>query len=162
MCVVIEGDQNPLTGIFHHIENKTLTAKPEHQKRKFMAMVKQLKEALAKELARIEKKSVVSRAGDDRPSYDRVLKILQQLDKLPVDLTILQDTFVGIVVSKLKKNPDDVVAKTARRLLKKWKRAIKEEETASTAAPARGENNIIRRNQPPPQKQRTHEKHQDI
>jgi len=77
-------------------------------------IVRTLKEDLLKEQARP--------GGDGRS--EKILDILQRLDKVDIDLAILSETLIGASVSKLKSNRDGEVAAFARKLVKKWKGAF--------------------------------------
>lgn len=76
-----------------------------------------------------------------RPSGDghteKILDILQRLDNVDMDLTILTETLVGAIVSKLKSHDDGDVATIAKKLVKKWKGVAKQAgATASKPAAA--------------------------
>lgn len=86
--------------------------------------VRQLKEDLLKEQARPP--------GDGR--NEKILDILQRLDKVSMDLTILSETLIGASVSKLKAHSDESVANTARGLVKKWKGVAKQAQPTTTPA----------------------------
>lgn len=81
-----------------------------------------LKQSLAKELTKLEKYQKDNVALSNA-FYERCLDILNELDKLPVDLTVLTKTLIGIVVSKFKKCTDENVSSKAKQLVKKWKNA---------------------------------------
>mmetsp|Transcript_26316 Transcript_26316/g.44915 ORF Transcript_26316/g.44915 Transcript_26316/m.44915 type:complete len:314 (+) Transcript_26316:191-1132(+) len=78
--------------------------------------VRLLKEDLLKEQARP--------SGEGRS--EKILDILQRLDKVDVDLAILSETLIGASVSKLKSHEDGDVASTAKKLVKKWKGVAKQ------------------------------------
>mmetsp|Transcript_20874 Transcript_20874/g.45239 ORF Transcript_20874/g.45239 Transcript_20874/m.45239 type:complete len:312 (-) Transcript_20874:1758-2693(-) len=86
--------------------------------------VRLLKEDLLKQQARP--------SGDGRT--EKILDILQRLDSVNMDLTILTETLVGAIVSKLKSHNDGDVASTAKKLVKKWKGVAKQAGASKPAA----------------------------
>lgn len=90
-------------------------------------IVRTLKEDLLKEQARP--------GGDGRS--EKILDILQRLDKADVDLAILSETLIGASVSKLKSNRDGDVAAFARKLVKKWKGLLKQGKPAAALSSSR-------------------------
>lgn len=78
--------------------------------------VRLLKEDLLKQQARP--------GGEGRS--EKILDILQRLDRADVDLAILTETLIGASVSKLKSHDDADVAGAAKRLVKKWKGVVKQ------------------------------------
>eukprot|EP00970_Alexandrium_tamarense_P006831 scaffold1201_cov199-Alexandrium_tamarense.AAC.5 len=77
--------------------------------------VRQLKEDLLKLQARPD--------GDG--NSEKILDILQRLDKEKIDLAILTETLIGASVSKLKAHSDTNISISARGLVKKWKNIAK-------------------------------------
>lgn len=86
--------------------------------------VRLLKESLVKEQARP--------SGDGRS--EKILDILQGLDKVDMDLAILTETLVGAIVSKLKSHEDGELASMAKQLVKKWKGIAKQADSKPAAA----------------------------
>mmetsp|Transcript_28461 Transcript_28461/g.51430 ORF Transcript_28461/g.51430 Transcript_28461/m.51430 type:complete len:312 (+) Transcript_28461:157-1092(+) len=86
--------------------------------------VRLLKESLVKEQARP--------SGDGRS--EKILDILQGLDKVDMDLAILTETLVGAIVSKLKSHEDGDVSSTAKQLVKKWKGIAKQADSKPAAS----------------------------
>lgn len=82
------------------------------------------KEELGKELLKLQKYS------DDPNSlskafYDRVSDLLDRLEKLPIDLSVLSSTLIGTVVSKFKTCSSEQVGLKSKKLIKKWKLVAK-------------------------------------
>jgi len=98
-----------------------------------IASVSGLKQSLAKELTKLEKYQKDNVALSSA-FYERCLDILNELDKLPVDLSVLSKTLIGTVVSKFKKCSDENVSSKAKQLVKKWKN-IASKDGASNASP---------------------------
>lgn len=73
--------------------------------------VRQLKEDLLKQQAALP--------GDGR--NEKILDILQRLEKQKIDLAVLTETLIGASVSKLKKHENADIAAAAKGLVKKWK-----------------------------------------
>ena len=96
--------------------------------------VRQLKEDLLKELSRP--------GGDGRT--EKIMDIVQRLNRVDMDLTVLTGTLIGASVSKLKNHEDVDVSSAARDLVKKWKgiarlaqgNDVAASSAASTAKPA--------------------------
>ncbi|KAL9179336.1 hypothetical protein ACHAXT_008626 [Thalassiosira profunda] len=87
-------------------------------------VVRQLKEDLLKEQARP--------GGEGR--NEKILDILQRLEKADVDLAVLTETLIGASVSKLKSHEDADVASTAKALVKKWKGIAKQAQNGASSA----------------------------
>merc|ERR1719413_102814 len=85
-----------------------------------IASVSGLKQSLAKELTKLEKYQKDNVALSSA-FYERCLDILNELDKLPVDLSVLSKTLIGTVVSKFKKCSDENVSSKAKQLLRNGK-----------------------------------------
>ena len=83
--------------------------------------VRQLKEDLLKEQA--------APPGDGR--NEKILDILQRLEKQKVDLAVLTETLIGASVSKLKKHDNADIASTAKGLVKKWKSVANQAQAAA-------------------------------
>ena len=83
--------------------------------------VRQLKEVLAKEIA--------APSGEGR--NEKILDILERLDKTDVTLSILTETLIGASVAKLKKHSDVDVSSAAAKLVKKWKSVAKASHPAA-------------------------------
>jgi len=81
---------------------------------KKIRIVKELKESLDNELTK-----------DNGASSDRCLDLLKLLHDSFVDINILSETLVGTIVSKFKSNKNQLVASTAKELIKKWKQIAK-------------------------------------
>lgn len=86
--------------------------------------VRLLKEDLLKQQARP--------SGEGRS--EKILDILQRLDKVEMDLAILSETLIGASVSKLKSHADANVASTAKKMVKKWK-GVAKQAGASVSSP---------------------------
>jgi len=86
--------------------------------------VTQLKESLGKEFMKMEKETAVNTPLSSK-FYERCLDILQRLDEVHIDLHILKSTLIGTTVSKFKGCPEEEVARAAKLLVKKWKKAAK-------------------------------------
>lgn len=86
--------------------------------------VRILKEDLLREQARP--------GGDGRS--EKILDILQRLDKVDIDVAILAETLIGATVSKLKSNRDADVAAIAKKLVKKWKGLLKQVKPAAASS----------------------------
>jgi len=94
-----------------------------------------LKQSLSKELTKLEK----YQSNDVALSsafYDRCLDILNELNKLPIDLSVLSKTLIGTVVSKFKKCEDENVSSKAKLLVKKWKSVASQNGVTKTSATA--------------------------
>lgn len=87
--------------------------------------VRQLKEDLLKEQA--------APPGDGR--NEKILDILQRLEKQNIDLAVLTETLIGASVSKLKKHDNTDIANTAKGLVKKWKGVANQAQAAASATP---------------------------
>lgn len=95
-----------------------------------------LKQSLSKELTKFEKYKSDNVALSSA-FYDRCLDILNELSKLPIDLSVLSKTLIGTVVSKFKKCEDEKVSSMAKLLVKKWKgvasqNGVKNSSTSTT------------------------------
>lgn len=95
---------------------------------KLVTTVNQLKEVLTKELAKrpkdankLNEKDVAKRLSENS---DRILDVLRQLDQLPVTTSVLEQTLVGALITKLKNFSDPTVAAEAKQLVKKWRRVM--------------------------------------
>eukprot|EP00984_Skeletonema_dohrnii_P002958 scaffold1009_cov116-Skeletonema_dohrnii-CCMP3373.AAC.1 len=84
--------------------------------------VRQLKEDLLKQQAALP--------GDGR--NEKILDILQRLEKQKIDLAVLTETLIGASVSKLKKHENAEIAKTAKGLVKKWKGVATQAQAAAS------------------------------
>lgn len=93
--------------------------------------VTQLKESLGKEFMKMEKEKAVNTQLSSK-FYERCLDILQRLDDLQIDLPILKSTLIGTAVSKFKNCPEEEVARTAKLLVKKWKKIAKMQSVEGT------------------------------
>lgn len=87
--------------------------------------VRQLKEDLLKEQA--------APSSDGR--NEKVLDILQRLEKEQIDLAVLTETLIGASVNKLKKHDNADIATAAKRLVKKWKDVANQAAAAATPTP---------------------------
>lgn len=85
-----------------------------------VASVSSLKIALSKELVKLEKYKSDNNALSSA-FYERCGDMLDQLDKLPIDLPILSSTLIGTVVTKFKKCDDENLVNKAKEIVKKWK-----------------------------------------
>lgn len=85
--------------------------------------VRQLKEDLLKQQAALP--------GDGR--NEKILDILQRLEKQNIDLAVLTETLIGASVSKLKKHANAEIANTAKGLVKKWKGVAQQAQAAAAA-----------------------------
>ncbi|KAL7440846.1 hypothetical protein ACHAXM_007517 [Skeletonema potamos] len=83
--------------------------------------VRQLKEDLLKEQA--------APPGDGR--NEKILDILQRLEKQKIDLAVLTETLIGASVSKLKKHENADIANAAKGLVKKWKSVANQAQAAA-------------------------------
>eukprot|EP00574_Skeletonema_japonicum_P013238 CAMPEP_0201721536 /NCGR_PEP_ID=MMETSP0593-20130828/6187_1 /ASSEMBLY_ACC=CAM_ASM_000672 /TAXON_ID=267983 /ORGANISM="Skeletonema japonicum, Strain CCMP2506" /LENGTH=321 /DNA_ID=CAMNT_0048212365 /DNA_START=86 /DNA_END=1048 /DNA_ORIENTATION=+ len=83
--------------------------------------VRQLKEDLLKQQAALP--------GDGR--NEKILDILQRLEKQKIDLGVLTETLIGASVSKLKKHENADIANTAKGLVKKWKGVANQAKAAA-------------------------------
>lgn len=90
--------------------------------------VRQLKEDLLKQTAALP--------GDGR--NEKILDILQRLEKQNIDLAVLTETLIGASVSKLKKHENAEIASTAKGLVKKWKGVANQAQAAAAAAAGGG------------------------
>ncbi|EJK69212.1 hypothetical protein THAOC_09547 [Thalassiosira oceanica] len=90
--------------------------------------VRQLKEVLAKEIA--------APGGEGR--NEKILDILERLDKTDVTLSILTETLIGASVAKLKKHSDVDVSSAAAKLVKKWKSVAKASHHPASAPKKEG------------------------
>ena len=90
--------------------------------------VRQLKEVLAKEIA--------SPSGEGR--NEKIVDILERLDKTDVTLSILTETLIGASVAKLKKHSDVDVSSAAAKLVKKWKSVAKASNDPAVASKKEG------------------------
>lgn len=86
--------------------------------------VRQLKEDLLKEQA--------APPGDGR--NEKILDILQRLEKQNIDLAVLTETLIGASVSKLKKHDNADIANTAKGLVKKWKGVANQAQAQAASA----------------------------
>jgi len=84
--------------------------------------VRQLKEDLLKQQAALP--------GDGR--NEKILDILQRLEKQKIDLAVLTETLIGASVSKLKKHENAEIANTAKGLVKKWKGVATQAQAAAS------------------------------
>jgi len=82
-----------------------------------LASVTSLKQSLSKELTKLEKESVALSSA----FFERCLDILNELERLPIDLSVLCKTLIGTVVTKFKKCSDENVSSKAKLLVRKWK-----------------------------------------
>ena len=98
-------------------------------------IVLQLKDALSKDLMKIQKYSSDSANSIALSTsfYDRVLDVFRQLDELQIDLSILSDTLIGTTVSKFKKCEEAEVVEKAKELIRKWKKIAKDAGMSSTS-----------------------------
>lgn len=78
-----------------------------------------------------ELKQSLSKCNDDE---ERTMDILKQLEACPMTVSILQETLVGTVVSKLKSSEQPAVAAQARALVKQWKRVAKSSAAVATSS----------------------------
>mmetsp|Transcript_3240 Transcript_3240/g.4726 ORF Transcript_3240/g.4726 Transcript_3240/m.4726 type:complete len:340 (-) Transcript_3240:278-1297(-) len=62
----------------------------------------------------------------EKDDDEQILDILSHLDKVSVDVSVLAETLIGQVVSKLKTNPNTTIAAKAKTLVKKWKQLAKQ------------------------------------
>jgi len=92
--------------------------------------VRQLKEDLLKQQAALP--------GDGR--NEKILDILQRLEKQNIDLAVLTETLIGASVSKLKKHENADIAATAKGLVKKWKGVANQAQAKAASAAAGGGN----------------------
>jgi len=60
----------------------------------------------------------------DPGSISEVIDIFEQLQKFEITVEILKETGIGVVVGKLRKNPNEEVAKVAKQLVEKWKSLV--------------------------------------
>lgn len=99
--------------------------------------VLQLKDALSKDLIKIQKYS--SENANSMPLsasfYDRVLDAFRLLDELHIDLSILTETLIGTTVSKFKKCEEAKVVEKAKELIRKWKKTAKEAGMGTGSGP---------------------------
>lgn len=65
---------------------------------------------------------------------ERIGDVLSSLGKVEVTLAVLRESKVGATVSKLKKHADEEISKSAKALVKKWKRVA--EASGVQVAPA--------------------------
>ena len=86
--------------------------------------VRQLKEDLLKEQA--------APPGDGR--NEKILDILQRLEKQNIDLAVLTETLIGASVSKLKKHDNADIANAAKGLVKKWKGVANQAQAQAASA----------------------------
>lgn len=91
-----------------------------------IASVNSLKQSLSKELVKVEKFQNDSN-GLSSSFYERCVDMLDQLDKLPVDVPVLSTTLIGTVVTKYKKCNNEHVSSKAKDLVKKWKNLAKKD-----------------------------------
>lgn len=101
-----------------------------------VASVSSLKIALSKELVKLEKYKSDNIALSNA-FYERCGDMLDQLDKLPIDLAILSSTLIGTVVTKFKKCDDVTLVTKAKDIVKKWKGLAKNGGAISVSAPRR-------------------------
>ncbi|CAB1116840.1 unnamed protein product [Ectocarpus sp. CCAP 1310/34] len=69
---------------------------------------------------------------------ERIGDVLSSLGKVEVTLAVLQESKVGATVSKLKKHADEEVSKSAKALVKKWKRVAEASGVQGAPAAAAG------------------------
>ncbi|CAN0260896.1 unnamed protein product [Ectocarpus sp. 6 AP-2014] len=69
---------------------------------------------------------------------ERIGDVLGSLGKVEVTLAVLQESKVGATVSKLKKHADEEVSKSAKALIKKWKRVAEASGVQGAPAAAAG------------------------
>ncbi|CBJ32824.1 conserved unknown protein [Ectocarpus siliculosus] len=69
---------------------------------------------------------------------ERIADVLGSLGKVEVTLAVLQESKVGATVSKLKKHADEEVSKSAKALVKKWKRVAEASGVQGAPAAAAG------------------------
>ncbi|CAM9631609.1 unnamed protein product, partial [Ectocarpus sp. 13 AM-2016] len=69
---------------------------------------------------------------------ERIGDVLSSLGKVEVTLAVLRESKVGAMVSKLKKHADEEVSKSAKALVKKWKRVAEASGVQGAPAAAAG------------------------
>ena len=95
-------------------------------------LVFQLNEALLKE----------QRTENDDSSDERILDIINRLDKIEnIDNEILEETRIGITVSRFRKNYSEAISSRARLLRKKWMKMHEDAKQRATSA-STNQNNV--------------------
>ena len=72
--------------------------------------------------------------NNDPASVERCQDILKRLDECTIDLTVLSESLIGTVVSKLKHHA--ILGEPAKALVKKWKKVAKDTNERSSSAEA--------------------------
>ena len=87
-------------------------------------------EKMSKDVVEHYKKKLLRNVEDS----EKVLYCLKKLDSAPVTIEILQDTEVGKVVNRLRKNSEATkeVIEASRSLVEKWKEFVKKSEESET------------------------------
>ena len=87
---------------------------------------------MSKDVVEHYKKKLLRNVEDS----EKVLYCLKKLDTAPVTIEILQDTEVGKVVNRLRKNPEATkeVIEASRALVEKWKEFVKKSEESETVS----------------------------
>jgi len=92
-----------------------------------LSNVKNLKESLSKEIP-------PALNNNDPASVERCQDILKRLDECAIDLTVLSESLIGTVVSKLKHHA--ILGEPAKALVKKWKKVAKDTNEKNGSAEA--------------------------
>ena len=109
--------------------------------KRLLQEVQELKGSLSKALKVISSgttstsSSSISTNGtnkDDVVSTEQCLDMLKRLEEVPMTLSILTETLIGTVVSKLKHH--DTLGPSAKSLVKKWKKLAKDETTGNSSS----------------------------